>query len=286
MRHFLVSSVIALAISALNLPAFAAMGAVNDVRKNMGMSPHKALYDIKLAGVKSGAQILNISGQMVFEWQPSCDGWLSTHRFNLLYEYADSEPMMIASDFNVFESFDGKTLDFTSQRKRNGQLFEEFMGNATLDETGQGKAVYSRPDGLEFQLKPNSLFPTMHTIRMLNAIKNKEKFFHSSVFDGADEEGPVEINAFIGKSVTPTFSETTAKNINADLVKPSAHTIRLAFFPLSQNAPSPDYEMNIDLHDNGVISSMFIDYGNFSITQKLRALEPLKSACPSESLQQ
>ena len=31
--------------------------------------PHKALYDIKMVSKDSGSQILNISGQMFYEWR-------------------------------------------------------------------------------------------------------------------------------------------------------------------------------------------------------------------------
>jgi hypothetical protein len=254
------------------------------IEKHAGIAAHKALYDIKLTGIKSGSQIVNISGQMLYEWQPSCDGWLANHRFNLMYEYADSEPMRITSDFSTFESFDGKSLDFTSQRKRDGQLFEEFRGRATLTADGTGEAIYTLPDGLEFDLK-NGMFPMMHTVNVLKSIKDGKKFFNATVFDGADDEGPVEINAFVGKN-PPVPDVKPSKKIDAALLKSPAHTVRLAFFPVKDSSPTSDYEMDISLHDNGVVSEMFIEYDDFSITQKLVALEPVKSACSSENTSQ
>lgn len=269
-------------------PALSMAAAASDlagIEKRSGIAPHKALYDIKLTQIRSGSQIVNISGQMLYEWQPSCDGWLANHRFNLLYEYADSEPMRITSDFSTFESFDGKSLDFTSQRKRNGQLFEEFRGRATYGDEGTGEAVYSLPDDLDFKLGPNSMFPMMHTVNVLKAIKEGRKFYNATVFDGADEEGPVEINAFVGKAV-PAVAVTPSEKINGDLLKAPAHMVRLAFFPLQEQSETADYEMDISLHDNGVVSDMFIEYDDFSITQKLLALEPVKSACSSETVKQ
>ena len=35
-------------------------------------------------------------------------------------------------------------------------------------------------------------------------------------------------------------------------------------------------------HENGVISDMYVDYGNFSVTQKLTAIEPLGDACDAQ----
>jgi hypothetical protein len=286
MRYFsLLSMFVLLAFSPV--AAFAGVASqIPAVAKNMAIAPHKALYDIKLAGLKSGSQIVNISGQMLYEWQPTCEGWLANHRFNLLYEYADNQPMRITSDFSTFESFDGKSLDFTSQRKRDGQLFEEFRGRAVYDENGKGEAVYSLPNGLEFQLTPGSMFPMQHTANILKSISEGKKFFHARVFDGADEEGPVDINAFIGKKIDPVSVKSAGKEINAELLASPAHNLRLAFFPVNSDAPTADYEMDMNLHENGVVSDMLIEYDDFSVSQKLRALEPLKNACAHKDAKQ
>lgn len=279
-RYFLFFLVLMLPVSAHS----AASAGIQDIEKHSGIAAHKALYEIRLTGIKSGSQIVNISGQMLYEWQPSCEGWLANHRFNLLYEYVDSEPMRITSDFSTFESFDGKSLDFTSQRKRDGQLFEEFRGRATIDADGRGKAIYSRPDGLEFDLK-NGVFPMMHTVSVIKAIREGKKFFNATVFDGADEEGPVEINAFVGRKIE-TVDVKPSEKIDAALLKSPAHAVRLAFFPVQDASPTSDYEMDIDLHENGVVSDMSIQYDDFSISQKLLALEPVKSACSGENTSQ
>ncbi len=279
-RSFFFCTVLA-ACLALAVPAHAA--GVASIARASNLVPHKALYDIRLAGIKNGSQIVNISGQMLYEWQPSCgEGWTSDHRFNLSYEYADTPSMRVLSDFSTFESADGKSLDFTSQRKKDGALLEEFRGRATLDEAGAGKAVYTIPSNTEFDLPQGSLFPTAHTLQVLDNAKQGKKFFRAVVYDGADDEGPVEINAFIGKNVTDDFKDN--KNIDTKLLQDPAHRVRLAFFPLKDDSATSDYEMTISLHDNGIISDMFIEYDDFSITQKLVALEPLKAACAASEI--
>lgn len=255
----------------------------NDPAVAMGFVPHKALYDVKLISTKSGSQIVNLDGQMLYEWQSSCDAWLANHQFNLFYEYADSPPMQVTSDFSTFESFDGKSLDFTSQRKRDGELFDELRGRATLGEGGAGEAVYTMPEGLSFDLKQGSLFPMQHTLNVYQAIKDGKKFYHASIFDGSDEDGPVEINAFIGKAVTPSDDIELSPGIDADLFNTKAWNVRLAFFPLINPQAAADYEMSMNFHENGVISSMVIDYEDFSVSQKLVALEKVEKGCePTE----
>ncbi|MFP4314206.1 MAG: EipB family protein [Alphaproteobacteria bacterium] len=244
----------------------------NDPAIQMGLVPHKALYGIELASKKSGSQIVNINGQMFYDWSSGCEGWNSNHRFNLLYEYADTPPMKITSDFSTYETFDGENLNFTSQRKRNGELFEELRGIAHMSEEVQ-KAIYSMPEGLEFDLPPGTLFPMRHTMDVVEKLKSGQKFFKATIFDGSDEDGPLEINAFIGKRAEISEAVMQNENIDGALLENNAWNVQLAFFPMTSETAAADYEMKLTFHENGVISQMFVDYGDFSVSQNLIALE-------------
>lgn len=251
---------------------------------DLGFKPHKALYDIKLAGTRSGSQILNISGQMFYEWQPSCDAWISNHRFNILYEYADSTPMRITSNFSTYEPFDGKSLSFTSQRKRDGELFEEIRGSALIEEGAEGEAVFTIPADLEFDLPKGTLFPISHSIAVAEKVKEGKKFYNAQIFDGSDEEGPVSVNAFIGKSVVPDQLQQENPALDKELLRSPAHNVRLAFFPLANEEAVSDYEMTLVFHENSLISDMVIEYDDFSVSQKLIAVEPMKDGCEQLNL--
>lgn len=268
----------------LTLLGFFAMGyeaqaaAFKDAIEKAGFIPHKALYALKLSGTKSGSQIVNISGQMYYEWYPSCDGWISNHRFNITYEYADSPSMTVASDFSTFESFDGKKLDFTSQRKRDGEIFNEVRGYAESNGNSKpGLASYSIPADLSYSMPAGTVFPMAHSLNVLNAQRAGEKIYTATVFDGSDEDGPVEINAVIGKDVETEMPDD--KSIDNSLLVSPAHSVRLAFFPLKDQSASSDYEMSLVFHDNSVISDMVIDYDDFSVSQKLVALEKIEGTC-------
>lgn len=244
---------------------------------NGSFVPHKALYEISLLGTHSGSQIVNISGQMFYEWTSDCDGWNSNHRFNLLYEYTDSQPLRITSDFSTFEAYDGETLSFSSQRKHNGELIDEIRGSAVLDQQNMGEAVYNVPKELSYELPKGSMFPVAHSKMVLDKIKEGKKFFNTVIFDGSDEDGPVEVNTFIGKP--KTLQSEVSPSIKAELLQSPAHEVRLAFFPLKDASPTSDYEMTLVFHENGIISDMVIDYDDFSVRQKLIALEGVENAC-------
>jgi hypothetical protein len=247
----------------------------------LGLQPHKALYEIRLISAHSGSQILNISGQMFYEWQPSCDAWISNHRFNLLYEYADTPSMRVASDFSTYETFDGKTLNFTSQRKRDSELFEEVRGQAMLEDSGVGQVSFTLPETITEALPPGTIFPMGHSVGVAQAIREGKKIYHSVIFDGSDQEGAVEVNAVIGKAIEkPAKIEPVSGGaVDESLLTGRAHSVHLAFFPLSAAESTSDYEMKMTLYDNGVIDSMEIEYDDFTLSQKLVALEPVADGC-------
>ncbi|MCB1681310.1 MAG: DUF1849 family protein [Alphaproteobacteria bacterium] len=244
-----------------------------------GLAPHKALYEIKMVSNHSSAQFLNISGQMYYEWQPSCEAWISNHRFNLVYEYTDSPSMRITSDYSTYEPFDGKSMNFTSQRKRDGQIFEEIRGSASIDKPGESGAKYTIPEGLFQTLPADTLFPMSHTLAVLEKIRSGGKFHRATIFDGSDRDGPMLVTTFIGKPVESSDIVKVAAGVDSELLRSKAWKIRLAFFPVDSQDEGADYEMSIVFHENGVISDIMIDYKDFSVSQKLLALEKLGSAC-------
>jgi len=237
------------------------------------LEPHKAIYNISLVATRSGSSVVNISGKMFYEWRPSCDGWITDHRFNLFYEYADGPGMQVKSDFSTFEAYDGESFNFTAQRKRNDTTYEQYLGQATMGDDRM--AIYTMPEDLQHELSKGTNFPMRHTVKLIQKAFNNDKFFSAPVFDGSDEEGPVEINAFIGDKATADKVLLSSKAISGDLLKTTAWNVRMAVFPENDDGATSDYEMSIVFHENGVISDMLVDYDDFSVKQELVALEKL-----------
>ena len=262
------------------MPVFATDVIEKDSQKTNAYSkqlvPHKALYDINLVAMRSGSQVVNIRGKMFYEWKPTCDAWITDHRFSLYYDYTDSPSTKVTSDFTTFETFDGQDFNFSARRKRDDKLYEELRGKATIKKDKAGKANFTMPDDLNYDLNQNALFPMAHTAQILKAAKTSQKFFQSDVFDGSDDEGPVEINTFIGKPVNAMRFVTPADSLDMSLLNTSAWNVRMAVFPTAQKEASSDYEMSMIFHENGVISDMLIEYDDFSVSQKLVALDKLE----------
>lgn len=237
-------------------------------------APHRAIYDVDLVATRSGAQVINIHGKMFYEWGMACDAWVTNHRFSLVYEYADSPGMRISSDFATYESKDSTSFNFSSRRMRDGKLYQDLRGHSDLEE-----AVYTSPEKLNFELPAGVMFPTAHTLHMIDEAKKGTKFFSAKVFDGSDEEGPIEINTFFGAEANPMKVITPSDRLDMALLNTPARHVRMAVFPLDSDEEESDYEMSLVFHDNGIISDMTIDYDDFSVRQKLVALEKMEPQC-------
>lgn len=262
MKHIFIPILLLLTISPI---------AIADPALEAGFVPHKALYNVSLVSRSNGAQITNIRGQMAYEWGACGDIWDSEHNFNVRYDYAEQPSARIQNTFKNTESVDGKHFSFQSIRKRGGKVRETIRGQANINE-----ATYSAPQGLSYDLPTGTLFPMRHSLDLIKAIKDNKKFVNRTLFDGSSEDGPIAVNAFIGKPVAPTFDN---EDIALDLIQSPARAIRMAFFPLSSKKSYADYEMTIIFHDNSVVSDVILDYQDFSLHQQLIALEKSNKIC-------
>lgn len=275
----------AVAAAPLSVPASAAgITAPGIAAVAVAIQPHRALYEVTLSSVKSGGQLVDIRGKMYFEWKKTCESWTTDHRSSLMYEYADGTSARINSDFASYETLDGKDLNFSSRRENNGVPFEEFRGHASINANADGNATYSIPGNLNFKLPKNTLFPMQHTFEILQRAKKGEKFFNATLFDGSDDQGPQQVNVFMGEKVDPLKGVRLNKQIDAKLLAAPAHRMRLAFFPSKKDSSAAEYEMDLVALDNGVVSDIQIVYDTFTITQKLVALQSVDApACAENS---
>lgn len=243
---------------------------------------HKALYDLDMISVRSGAGIVGIRGTMYFEQDDACDAWTTDQRFTMEYQYPERRPVNNTNRYVAWEAKDGSRFAFSSERQEDGRLTELLRGSAERAADGSGAASFTRPGGLKFDLPSGYLLPLAHSEEIVRRARAGQNFYSAAVFDGTDAEGPVSISAVIGKSATRgEIGKAEGKVDEALLAAPAWH-VRLAVFPLKEaESITPAYEMDMILHDNGVISHAVVDYKAFRVEQRLRTLEKVEPPkCP------
>ena len=268
------------------------------------IAAHRALYTMSLAHSKTDSGVTGAQGEMGYQWGETCDGWTVEQRYRLTINYAESQDVAIDSNFVTWESKDGLHYRFNQKETRNGTVDQEIRGSAQLDGLGKGGTVtFEKPQPQTMKLPPGALFPSAHTILLIQKAKAGEDFVARQVFDGATVEGAVLVSAVIGKKVDPNpaaqsdpkadpesaadvkgDTQTGSSGKTAASPDPSLHDpvlqrpgwrMRLAFFPSDPNSETPDYELGMLLLDNGISRDMTIDYGDYTINAKLSKIEPL-----------
>jgi hypothetical protein len=241
------------------------------------IAPHRALYTMTLGNARNDSGVIDARGTMDYEWGETCDGWTIEQRYRLKLRYAETSDVDIASSFVTWESKDGTRYRFNQKQMRNGELDQEIRGEAKLEGPGRaGVAEFSKPQQQTLKLAPGVMFPSAHTILLIDAAHEGDNFISRLVFDGATDENAVQVSAAIGVKLT---ADPAAATLSPLLQRPGWR-VRLAFFPVDASAEKPDYELGMRLLDNGVSQDMVIDYGEYSIRAKLDDIEPLtKPSC-------
>ncbi len=237
--------------------------------------PHRAVYKMSLLSARNSSKVSDVRGRMMFEWADACDGWTTEQRFQLRFVYAEGDEMAMNTNYTTWEAKDGQRYRFNVRKLVNGEVDEEVRGEARLEKDGSGSATFTKPETQEMKLPDGSMFPTAHTLAILDHAGAGDTFFNRIVFDGADAEGATEVSTVIGNPI-----EGKEEAIDPLLKGKKGWPVRMAFFPLKSDAAQPEYEMSLRLLQNGVAESMQIDYGDFTVNAILEKVEALpKSKC-------
>jgi len=174
------------------------------------IAPHRALYTMVLAGTRTDSGVVDARGTMQYEWGETCDGWTIEQRYRLRIRYGETPDADIVSSFVTWESKDGLRYRFNQKQTRNGEVDQDIRGEARLDAPGNGGvAEFIKPKPQALKLMPGVLFPSAHTILLIDTASEGENFLSRQVFDGATDENAVQVSAAIGSRI-PTLRRLTA----------------------------------------------------------------------------
>src|SRR2546430_46510 len=174
------------------------------------IAPHRALYTMSLGQTHGDAGVTGAGGTMAYQWGESCDGWTVEQRYRLKMAYGESSDVSISSNFVTWEAKDGLKYRFNQKETGNGNENEGIRGQAKLDGPDKaGTVEFEKPQPKSIKLPPGVLFPSAHTMFLIDKAKAGENFISRQIFDGATVENAVLVSAVIGAKVEP--DEESAK---------------------------------------------------------------------------
>lgn len=237
---------------------------------------HRAFYRLSLASLASDSEVSGAEGGVGYAISDGCDGWIVEQHFAMRIQWSDGNEVDSSDSFTSWESKDGLRYRFNIRKFRNGSEYMVISGSAELDSPGgPGKALFVEPKQHTIELPRGTVFPTEHTARLLETASKGEKFDRQLVFDGSEVEGAAPIAAFILAQRPPKRDGVLQSPLGPDPVWP----MKLAFYAAQGSAATgeelPDFELSMDLQDNGVASHLVLDFGAFSLDGALENIELL-----------
>ncbi len=238
-----------------------------------GFLPHRAVYDLSLAKSRSNGSVTGAEGKLEFEWADVCTGWTVSQRTRVRMTTVEGQVFDFGWTLNALEGRDGRSYRFFIRRLNIDGSSEELRGKARLGDVGEaGVAVFSAPEARELPLPKGTLYPTAHSLLLIEADRNGELPLWVTVFDGSGDTGLFGINAALSE-VLPSDAPTRFES--ALLSGQESWRLHLAYFGMDETVAPPEHEQTLRLFANGVVDEMLLDYGDFVLEADLAVLEAL-----------
>ena len=254
--------------------AFVPGGAVNLV-------PHRAVYEMTLDQSRPASGVAGVQGRMVFEFAGSgCDGYTMNMRLVTRIEGETGRSSTTDLRSSTWEEGRGKRFRFNSSQYRGEKLEESTSGDAERAASRSDVDVQvSGPKPKELKVSGPVLFPTQHSLAILEAAKQGKSVLQARVYDGSGKGDKVyATTAFIGKPVKPGAKrpEKRVKNDEA-LDKLVSWPVSISYFDNDEPGETPVYQLGFRFYENGISRDLVIDYGDFAIKGDLSSLELMPS---------
>jgi EipB-like len=249
------------------------------------LTPHRAVYEMTLDEARSASGITGIDGRMVFEFTGSeCNGY--TLNMRMVTQMTDSQGQTNLTDLrsSTWEEGNGQKFRFQSRQYLNDKLGDVTMGRATRNLPDTAIQVrLSQPSQAELNLSGQVLFPTQHSLALMDAAEEGQGLLQAQIYDGSEKGQKVyDTTAFIGKPVAPGSEKIEAPAKEKGLAELVSWPVSIGYFEAKGGDLTPSYQIDFRLYANGVSRALLIDYGGFSMHGTLTSLEYLKAeACPA-----
>ena len=236
--------------------------------------PHRAIYALTLA--KEQAEfggLIDARGKLEFEWADVCDGWSVRQRAQIIVTHKDDSEIAFGWSINSWESKDGLSYRFFIRRLLADGEDLEVRGSAQIDgEGGAGEVHYTTPEERQEALPRGTIFPTQHSIEVIEAVESGTVPLWRVVFDGSGDEGLYGINVALARDLPPGLDAS----IDSPLLRglPSWR-VGVAYFGMESEAAEPEFEQDMRLFSNGVVDELLLDYGDFTLDGALADLVEL-----------
>ncbi len=243
----------------------------------VNLSPHRAVYDLKLKSARARSGVKDLTGRMVIEMTGSvCEGWSVNFRLVNDFQFSRGKQRLVDSRSTSWESGDGSRMSFLEREFIDNRPYQVTRLKASLND---GKVRQKKPKILVFDIPQDAVFPVTHQMRLIEKARGGILRDKSVVYDGADHDNIYQAITFIGKKRIGTKQSRNLKGNgeNALLNNTISWPVTVSYYSLKdkEHQDTPSQQISFLMYENGIAGDLTIDYGDFAMTGKLTHLDKL-----------
>ncbi len=241
------------------------------------LSPHRAVYDLKLKSASDRSGIKDLVGRMVIEMTGSvCDGWSVNFRLVNDFQLPRGKRRLVDSRSTSWEAGDGSRMSYFEREFIDNRPY--MVTRLKVSQTDK-KVRQKLPKNSVFEIPSDAIFPVTHQMRLIEKAHNGALRDKSVVYDGADRKNVYQAITFIGKQRSGSIKPAGIKGDGekALLSGTMFWPVTVSYFALNgkEQQDTPNQQISFAMYENGVAGDLTIDYGDFSMSGKLVRLDKL-----------
>jgi hypothetical protein len=270
MRLFVAASGLSMA---LMMPALA-----ETAKPPVQLAPHRAVYDLSLLRAGSSNGVETARGRIAMEFGgDACDGYTLKYRQVTILNSSESGSNTLDIQTATYEAGDGRSMHFKTTSLRQGMIKDgEVDGDAKITPQGKLNVDLKQPKKTAFESSGETVFPTEHLKRLIEAGRRGETTLSVRVYDGSNKGDKVyDTLGLIGRRIEPGAAQASLEDAvrKDNLASVARWPITISYFEDGKADRTPVYTISFELYENGISRDLKLDYGDFALRGELKSLD-------------
>lgn len=270
MRLFVVASGLSL--------FFLASAFAESPKSPVQLAAHRAVYDLSLLRSGGSNAVDSAKGRIAMEFGgDACDGYTLKYRQVTILSSPETGANTMDVQTATYETGDGRSMHFKSTSLRQGMIKDgEVDGDARLTPQGTLNVDLKQPKRTAFQSTGETVFPTEHLKRLIEAGRREETTLSVRVYDGSNKGDKVyDTLGLIGRRIEPGAAQASLEEaVRKDSLAALARwPVTISYFEDGKADRTPVYTISFELYENGISRNLKLDYGDFVLKGELKSLD-------------
>ncbi len=238
--------------------------------------PHRAVYELSLGRADTSSRGIDTArGRIAFDFGgDGCDGYTLKYRQVTVMEGGETGSRTLDVRTATFEAADGMSMRFKSDSRTESGASTGTDGEATRTDTSLAISL-KQPRRETVMVPGETVFPTDHMKRVIEAAKGGTTTLAVKLFDGSDDGKKVyDTLSLIGRRIDPGAGSASEEAAKQDvLARTPRWPVTVSYFNAGSGDQTPAYTISFELYENGISRALKLDYGDFALTGELKTLE-------------